>query len=79
VPLQIAGMIEWSPTYIIIPRVTPKHPRRFDQQASGVGADVCIGQVKRRPLMQFLRTWLINHIGGRDKSYAPFLVEKGVS
>lgn len=31
------------------------------------------------PLMQFLRTWLMDHIGVHDRQYAPFLIEKGVS
>jgi hemerythrin-like metal-binding protein len=31
------------------------------------------------PVMQFLRTWLLDHIGEHDKAYASFLREKGVS
>ena len=31
------------------------------------------------PVMQFLRTWLLDHIGQHDRSYAAFLKEKGVS
>lgn len=31
------------------------------------------------PLMQFLRTWLLDHIGTQDKEYAAFLKGKGVS
>jgi hemerythrin-like metal-binding protein len=31
------------------------------------------------PLMQFLRTWLLDHICGHDKGYSAFLREKGVS
>ena len=30
------------------------------------------------PLMQFLRTWLLDHIGAHDKAYAAFLRGKGV-
>lgn len=31
------------------------------------------------PLMQFLRTWLLDHICVHDKKYSVFLREKGVS
>jgi hemerythrin-like metal-binding protein len=31
------------------------------------------------PLMQFLRRWLLDHIGAHDQQYAPFLREKGVA
>jgi len=31
------------------------------------------------PLMQFLRSWLLDHICDHDKRYAPFLKEKGVT
>lgn len=30
-------------------------------------------------VMEFLKDWLINHINGIDKKYAPFLSEKGVN
>ena len=29
-------------------------------------------------VMQFLTDWLVTHIQGTDKKYAPFLIEKGV-
>ena len=29
-------------------------------------------------LMNFLKTWLIDHIKGEDRKYAPYLIEKGV-
>ena len=31
------------------------------------------------PLMQFLRSWLVDHICAHDKQYSGFLKEKGVS
>jgi hemerythrin-like metal-binding protein len=31
------------------------------------------------PLMQFLRTWLTNHIAAEDRDYAEFLKKQGVS
>jgi hemerythrin len=31
------------------------------------------------PLMHFLKTWLLDHIGAHDKEFAAFLKEKGVS
>jgi len=31
------------------------------------------------PLMQFLRTWLLEHICEHDKEYSPYLREKGVT
>jgi hemerythrin-like metal-binding protein len=31
------------------------------------------------PLMQFLRTWLMDHISAHDQAYASFLKEKGVT
>jgi hemerythrin len=38
------------------------------------------GQLKAgTPLMQFLRNWLVDHIGSHDKAYAGFLKEKGLS
>jgi hemerythrin-like metal-binding protein len=33
----------------------------------------------RAPLMQFLRTWLVDHIGDDDREFAEFLKGKGVS
>lgn len=31
------------------------------------------------PLMHFLRTWLLDHIGGHDQAYAAFLNERGIT
>jgi hemerythrin len=31
------------------------------------------------PLLQFLRSWLIDHVGEHDQKYAEFLRQKGVS
>ena len=39
-----------------------------------VGASLSAGA----PLIQFLRTWLLSHIGAHDREYAGFLRGKGV-
>jgi len=42
--------------------------QRFQARSTGLSME----------LMSFLKNWLINHIQGSDKSYAPFLQGKGV-
>ena len=42
--------------------------RRFQARSAGLSME----------LMAFLKNWLINHIQGSDKQYAPFLHGKGV-